>query len=90
MLSQPNGAGGATGSDLDMFKSFVQTFGIDNQQGAVVPVWLAVAEEPAQPELRGLYWDRMRWMWVAPWSMQVQRQDRLWDKWCLDAGIKFP
>ncbi|KAB5594051.1 WW domain-containing oxidoreductase [Ceratobasidium theobromae] len=62
MLSQPNGAGGATGSDLDMFKSFVQTFGIDNQQGAVVPVWLAVAEEPAQPELRGLYWDRMRWI----------------------------
>ncbi|KAG8687917.1 Retinol dehydrogenase 12 [Ceratobasidium sp. 423] len=90
MLSQSDGPGGSSGTALNAFKSFVNTFGISNEQGAVVPVWLAVAREPTQPELRGLYWDRMRWMWVAPWSMEIKRQDDLWDKWCLDAGISFP
>ncbi|CAE6411767.1 unnamed protein product [Rhizoctonia solani] len=90
MLSQPDGPGGSSGAALNAFKSFVNTFGISNEQGAVVPVWLAVADEPNQPELRGLYWDRMRWMWVAPWCMEIKRQDSLWDKWCLDAGASFP
>ncbi|CAE7215500.1 unnamed protein product [Rhizoctonia solani] len=90
MLSQSDGPGGSSGAALNAFKSFVNTFGISNEQGAVVPVWLAVAREPAQPDLRGLYWDRMRWMWVAPWSMEIERQDRLWNKWCLDAGVSFP
>ncbi|CAE6455644.1 unnamed protein product [Rhizoctonia solani] len=90
MLSQPDGPGGSSGSALNAFKAFVNTFGISNEQGAVVPVWLAVADEPTKRELRGLYWDRMRWMWVAPWSMEIRRQDQLWDKWCLDAGISFP
>ena len=90
MLSQPNGPGGASGGGLDAFKRFVELFGISNEQGAVVPVWLAIAEEPAKPELRGLYWDRMRWMWVCPWSLEIARQNRLWDKWCSDAGVSFP
>ncbi|KAJ1311269.1 hypothetical protein OPQ81_009767 [Rhizoctonia solani] len=90
MLSRSDGPGGSSGAALNAFKSFVNTFGISNEQGAVVPVWLAVAREPTQPELRGLYWDRMRWMWVSPWSMEIKRQDNLWAKWCLDAGISFP
>ncbi|EUC66662.1 short-chain dehydrogenase/reductase, partial [Rhizoctonia solani AG-3 Rhs1AP] len=90
MLSQSDGPGGSSGAALNAFKSFVNTFGISNEQGAVVPVWLSVALQPTQRELRGLYWDRMRWMWVAPWSMETKRQDHLWDKWCLDIGISFP
>ncbi|CAE6464925.1 unnamed protein product [Rhizoctonia solani] len=62
MLSQPDGPGGSSGAALNAFKSFVDTFGISNEQGAVVPVWLALAHEPSLPELRGLYWDRMRWI----------------------------
>lgn len=89
MLSQPSGAGGVKGGSVDTFKRFVELFGIPNEQGAVVPVWLATAEEPAKPELRGLYWDRMRWMWVAPWSLEIERQNKLWDRWCSDAGVSF-
>lgn len=90
MLSQPHGPGGASGGGLEAFKRFVEFFGIPNEQGAVVPLWLATAGEPTRPELRGLYWDRMRWMWVNPWSIEVARQDKLWDKWCSDAGVWFP
>ncbi|QRW19175.1 short chain dehydrogenase [Rhizoctonia solani] len=55
MLSQPDGAGGSSGAALNAFKSFVNTFGISNGQGAVVPVWLAVSDEPTKPELRATY-----------------------------------
>ncbi|QRV76617.1 short chain dehydrogenase [Ceratobasidium sp. AG-Ba] len=58
MINQPTGLGGATGSGVDAFKRFVGMVGMSNEQGAVVPVWLATAEEPGQPDLRGLYWDR--------------------------------
>ncbi|CUA76864.1 hypothetical protein RSOLAG22IIIB_02341 [Rhizoctonia solani] len=44
MLSQSDGPGGSSGAALNAFKSFVNTFGISNEQGAVVPVWLAVAQ----------------------------------------------
>ncbi|KAG8738453.1 hypothetical protein FRC10_006829 [Ceratobasidium sp. 414] len=76
MLSQPKGAGAATGGGLEAFKRLVQMVGISNEQGAVVPTWLATAAEPARPELRGLYWDRMRWMWVPAWCLEVERQNK--------------
>lgn len=63
----------------------VQMFGISNEQGAVVPVWLATAEEPARAEMRGLYWDR--WRWIPPWTLELDRQDMLWNKWCADAKV---
>ncbi|KAG8715613.1 hypothetical protein FRC09_016476 [Ceratobasidium sp. 395] len=89
MISQPKGVGATTGGGVETFKRFVQMVGISNEQGAVVPVWLATAKEPAELELRGLYWDRMRWMWVPAWSVEAERQNRLWHKWCLDAGVSL-
>ncbi|CAE7077035.1 unnamed protein product [Rhizoctonia solani] len=62
------------------------TFGVSSEQGAVTPVWLATALEPASEELRGRYWDRKQWQWLAPWALDEQRQDLLWDMWCRDAG----
>ncbi|KAG9126969.1 hypothetical protein FRC07_001187 [Ceratobasidium sp. 392] len=90
VISQPQGVGAAAGSGVEAFKRLVQMVGISNEQGAMVPVWLATAKQPAQPEFRGLYWDRMRWMWVPSWSLEVERQNSLWDKWGTDAGVSFP
>ena len=67
----------------------IQTVGISNEQGAVVPVWLATAEEPSRPELRGLYWDRLEWKWIPAWCLEKSRQERLWEKWCMDAGANI-
>lgn len=53
----------------------------------LVPVWLATAEEPARAEMRGLYWDRWRWRWIPPWTLELDRQDMLWNKWCADAKV---
>ncbi|QRV91798.1 short chain dehydrogenase [Ceratobasidium sp. AG-Ba] len=83
--SQPDGAGSMVSRASDLFKAFARTFGITNEQGAVVPVWLATASQPASPELRGMYWDRLSWKWVRPWSMETKRQTELWEKWCEDA-----
>ena len=78
-----------SGFVVTAFKMAANTLGISSEQGAVVPVWLAIAPEPATPELRGMYWDRLRWKWMRPWSMEVERQDKLWSKWCEDAGVSL-
>lgn len=65
----------------------VEKFGVSNEEGAALPVWLAVTPEPASEELRGMYWDRMQWKWIRPWSLSIELQDRLWDKWCADTGV---
>ena len=71
------------------FKRIANAVGISSEQGAVVPVWLAIAPEAAKPELRGMYWDRLKWKWVRAWSMEVERQDKLWNKWCEDTGVSL-
>jgi hypothetical protein len=78
-----------TGQLADVFRMIGNTFGISNEEGAVTPVWLATAPEPAISELRGLYWDRMQWKWVRPWNLDVKLQDDLWDKWCGDVGVSL-
>ncbi|KAF8605703.1 NAD(P)-binding protein [Ceratobasidium sp. AG-I] len=85
LWNQPAGAGSTTGFLAATFKNVAHMFGISSEQGAVVPVWVAVALEPASFELRGMYWDRMQWKWVKPWTLEIERQDRLWDKWCGDS-----
>ncbi|QRV76968.1 short chain dehydrogenase [Ceratobasidium sp. AG-Ba] len=87
--SQPDGAGSMVSRASDLFKAFARTFGITNEQGAVVPVWLATASQPASPELRGMYWDRLSWKWVRPWSMETKRQIELWEKWCEDTQVSL-
>ncbi|QRV93883.1 short chain dehydrogenase [Ceratobasidium sp. AG-Ba] len=61
--SQPEGAGAAVGLLEKALFTLGATTGISSEQGAVVPVWLATAAEPASPELRGMFWDRMKWKW---------------------------
>lgn len=61
--TQPAGGGSTTGLLAATFKAAAQTFGISSEQGAVVPVWLAVAPEPAKLESRGMYWDRLWNKW---------------------------
>ncbi|KAF8605702.1 NAD(P)-binding protein [Ceratobasidium sp. AG-I] len=87
--NQPAGAGSMTGFVAVAFKKMANTLGISPEQGAVVPVWLAVAPEPATPKLKGMYWDRLRWKWVRAWSMEAERQEKLWKKWCEDAGVSL-
>ncbi|KAL5633624.1 hypothetical protein ACGC1H_003939 [Rhizoctonia solani] len=87
LWTQPDGVGSMVGQMADIFRMVGNTFGIPNEQGAVTPVWLATDPEPARPEMRGLYWDRLRWRWVRPWILDVKRQDELWDKWCEDVGV---
>ncbi|KAG8734665.1 hypothetical protein FRC10_011547 [Ceratobasidium sp. 414] len=87
--SQPAGAGGTVSRVGNIFKAFVSMVGISVEQGAVVPVWLATAAKPAKPELRGMYWDRLAWKWVRPWSLEVARQEDLWNKWCKDAQVSL-
>ncbi|KAF8738878.1 Enoyl-(Acyl carrier protein) reductase, partial [Rhizoctonia solani] len=85
--TQPDGIGSMTGRLADIFRMVGNTFGIPNEQGAVNSVWLATDPEPARPDMRGLYWDRLRWKWVRPWILGPKRQSELWDKWCEDVGV---
>ncbi|KAG8747694.1 hypothetical protein FRC10_011821 [Ceratobasidium sp. 414] len=87
--TQPAGAGTMASRANDLFKTVASVVGISNEQGAVVPVWLATAAKPAMPELRGMYWDRLAWKWVRPWSLEVARQEDLWNKWCKDAQVSL-
>ncbi|KAJ1303748.1 hypothetical protein OPQ81_008172 [Rhizoctonia solani] len=83
---QPTGPGATFGLQLDILRFMVDRFGVSSEQGAVTPVWLATDPEPATEELRGRYWDRKQWQWLAPWALDEQRQETLWDLWCRDAG----
>ncbi|KAG9088774.1 hypothetical protein FS749_001909 [Ceratobasidium sp. UAMH 11750] len=89
MYTQPGGAGSIIGREIDTIKAIVNVAGITNEQGAVVPVWLATAEEPNQPEFRGMFWDRLKWKWVWPWCLEMERQNELWDKWYKDAQVSL-
>lgn len=77
----------STTPGVSSLRRMVDKIGISNEEGAAMPVWLAVVPEPASEGLRGMYWDRMQWKWVWPWSLNIELQDRLWDKWCADAGV---
>ncbi|CAE6484954.1 unnamed protein product [Rhizoctonia solani] len=83
---QPTGPGATSGIILDILRFMVDNFGVPGEQGAITPVWLATAPEPATEKLRGRYWDRKQWQWLAPWALDEQRQGKLWDMWCRDAG----
>ncbi|KAH7334127.1 hypothetical protein B0J17DRAFT_675487 [Rhizoctonia solani] len=83
---QPTGPGATSGIILDILRFMVDNFGVPSEQGAITPVWLATAPEPATEKFRGRYWDRKQWQWLAPWALDEQRQERLWDMWCRDAG----
>ncbi|KAF8757833.1 Enoyl-(Acyl carrier protein) reductase [Rhizoctonia solani] len=61
-----------------------RTFGISTVEGAATVVWLAVASEPVLTGMEGLFWDRMKWKWIEPWSLNVGLQNELWDVWCKD------
>ncbi|CAE7103717.1 unnamed protein product [Rhizoctonia solani] len=87
LWTQPDGVGSMVGQMADIFRMVGNTFGIPNEQGAVTPVWLATDPEPACSEMRGLYWDRLRWKWVRPWILDIKHQDELWDKWCENVGV---
>ncbi|KAF8739008.1 Enoyl-(Acyl carrier protein) reductase, partial [Rhizoctonia solani] len=69
---------------LTLFQLVGRTFGISTVEGAATVVWLAVAPEPALPGMEGLFWDRMKWKWIEPWSLNVGLQNELWDVWCRD------
>ncbi|QRV81638.1 short chain dehydrogenase [Ceratobasidium sp. AG-Ba] len=75
----------ATDPGIRFFK-FLATKVISHpcEQGVIVPVWLATAPKPADASWRGMYWDRMRWQWLPAWTLEQQRQDDLWLKWCDD------
>ncbi|QRW10663.1 short chain dehydrogenase [Ceratobasidium sp. AG-Ba] len=87
--TQSTGAGSVADIRGKVFIAIMKAAGITNEQGAAVPVWLATASEPASAELRGMFWNRMRWMWVWPWSLETKRQNDLWDKWCMDAKVSL-
>ncbi|KAG8742155.1 hypothetical protein FRC10_001963 [Ceratobasidium sp. 414] len=87
--TQPAGIAACTDPKAKTFISLANKLGISNQQGAIVPVWLATADEPARPEMRGLFWECMVWKWVPAWSLERGRQERLWNKWCGDAGAEL-
>ncbi|KAG9099078.1 hypothetical protein FRC06_005677 [Ceratobasidium sp. 370] len=87
--TQPAGVGTTVSRLGSIFKAVASVVGISNEQGAVVPVWLATSAKPAKPELRGMYWDRQAWKWVRPWSLEVARQEDLWNRWCKDAQVSL-
>ncbi|KAJ1306376.1 hypothetical protein OPQ81_007382 [Rhizoctonia solani] len=87
LWTQPDGVGSMVGQMADIFRMVGNTFGIPNEQGAVNVVWLATDPEPARAEMRGLYWDRLRWRWVRPWMLDIRRQDELWSKWCEEIEV---
>ncbi|CAE6475217.1 unnamed protein product [Rhizoctonia solani] len=60
---QPTGPGATFGIILDVLRFTVDRFGVPSEQGAITPVWLATAPEPATELLRGRYWDRRQWQW---------------------------
>ncbi|KAJ1303746.1 hypothetical protein OPQ81_008170 [Rhizoctonia solani] len=82
----PAGFGATSGFLITFLQSMLGRFGVPTEQGAVIPVWLATDPEPATEKLRGRYWDRKQWQWLAPWALDEQRQEMLWDLWCRDAG----
>ncbi|KAG9087324.1 Retinol dehydrogenase 12 [Ceratobasidium sp. UAMH 11750] len=84
--TQLEGHGSSQDKMAKFLNGWVNLSGISNKEGAVVPVWVATADEPAKPELRGMYWDRMAWKWVPAWSLETTRQEMLWKRWCEDAG----
>ena len=51
---QPTGSGLMSSRFIDIFKLIRLGFGILNEQGAAVPVWLIVSLQHAKPKLRGL------------------------------------
>ncbi|KAF8757832.1 START domain [Rhizoctonia solani] len=75
--SQPGGFGEMFDIPSMLFKFKVSIVGISNEEGAANIVWLAVAPEPASPGMEGLFWDRMEWKWVKPWSLDIKLQDEL-------------
>lgn len=75
-----------TGLAVNIVSRLCTSFGISAEEGAVTPVWLAVAPEPASENLRGMFWDRMAWKWVMPWVLEADRQEKLWDLWCKETG----
>ncbi|CAE6393971.1 unnamed protein product [Rhizoctonia solani] len=87
--SQPDGAGAMVDVASSLMKLGARTIGITSEQGAITAVWLAVAPEPATPELSGRFWDRKQWKWVSPWSLSVRLQDELWDLWCGETGMSL-
>ncbi|CAE6456391.1 unnamed protein product [Rhizoctonia solani] len=50
---QPSGPGATFGIILDVLRFTVDRFGVPSEQGAITPVWLATAPEPATECLRG-------------------------------------
>ncbi|KAG8746046.1 hypothetical protein FRC12_014390 [Ceratobasidium sp. 428] len=79
LWEQPNAS---TNQGTKIFKYLVDNvISLSCEQGAIVPVWLATALRPVEPELRGMYWDRLNWQWMPPWVLEQKRQDELWDKW---------
>ncbi|CAE6495433.1 unnamed protein product [Rhizoctonia solani] len=83
--SQPAGFGATSGFAIDFLTYPLDMLGVPGEQGAMLPVWLATAPEPATERLKGMYWDRKHWQWLAPWALDEQRQKMLWDMWCRDA-----
>ncbi|EUC61639.1 short-chain dehydrogenase/reductase [Rhizoctonia solani AG-3 Rhs1AP] len=84
--TRSDGSGSTSGIILDAMRFLLGRLGVPGEQGAAIPVWLATAPEPATKKLRGRYWDRKQWHWLAPWALDEQRQEALWDIWCRDAG----
>ncbi|CAE6470262.1 unnamed protein product [Rhizoctonia solani] len=80
-----DGSGATSGIILDVMRFLLDRLGVAWEQGAAIPVWLATAPEPATEQLRGRYWDRKKWQWVAPWALDEKRQEMLWNMWCKDA-----
>ncbi|KAG8752980.1 hypothetical protein FRC12_011715 [Ceratobasidium sp. 428] len=80
LWEQPNAS--STSQGIKIFKYLVDNvISLSCEQGAIVPVWLATAPKPVEPELRGMYWDRLKWQWMPPWVLERKRQDELWGKW---------
>ncbi|KAG9084950.1 hypothetical protein FRC06_003795, partial [Ceratobasidium sp. 370] len=84
--TQPEGHGSSPATMAKFMSRTVNLTGTSSKEGAVVPVWLATADEPGKPELRGMFWDRLVWKWVPAWSLETTRQEMLWKRWCEDAG----
>ncbi|KAH7334128.1 hypothetical protein B0J17DRAFT_631631 [Rhizoctonia solani] len=84
-LESASGFGATSGFILDFLTYPLDRLGVPGEQGAMIPVWLATAPEPAIAKLRGMYWDRKHWQWLAPWALDERRQKMLWDMWCRDA-----
>ncbi|KAG8900634.1 hypothetical protein FRB99_005838 [Tulasnella sp. 403] len=66
-----------------------KAFGISNEQGAATPVWLAIADDAALPENRGMYWDRCRWKWTPSWMDDPTTRKDLWRRWESDCAIEL-